>query len=51
MTPHGRKFVLSRLFDAPDLNALKAVWETISDEYKRDPVVVAAKDSLKEALK
>lgn len=51
MTPHGRTFVIQRLADAPDLAALRRVWDSISFEYRADPDVLAMKDKLKESLK
>jgi hypothetical protein len=51
MTPHGLAFVLSRLSSAPDLAALRRVWESLSPEYQRHPDVRAMKDKLKETLK
>jgi hypothetical protein len=50
MTRDGRRFVLSRMFDCADLDSLRAVWDTIADEYKRDLIVMEAKEALKKAL-
>ncbi len=46
----GRAYVLSRLNDAPTLEALRRVWENLGDSYKRDPIVQKAKDDLKAAM-
>lgn len=50
MTEHGLKFILARLGDCPDLDALRRVWDSLSDEYKRSPEVQAQKARLKAAM-
>lgn len=50
MTPEGRTFALSRLANAPSLDALRTVWESLSDDYKRDPTVQRFKDTMKQQL-
>lgn len=47
MTDEGRKFVLGRLAAAPDLRSLAKVWESLGNEYARDPMVQNLKDELK----
>ncbi len=47
MTDEGRSYVLSRLSDAPNLAALRRVWESLGIEYQRDPVILAFKNQLK----
>lgn len=49
-TPNGKAYVLHRLSDAPDLNALRRVWESLGREYQQDADVVAFKDLLKEGM-
>lgn len=49
-TPEGRALVFQRLGDAPDLAALRRVWDSLGWDYKRDPEVLALKDNLKERL-
>ena len=49
-TDHGRAFVVARLGDAPDLDALRRVWESLGLEYKKDQVVRDAKDRIKAAM-
>lgn len=46
----GRKFVLSRMNQCADSAALRRVWESLADAYKRDPIIQKAKDDLKKAL-
>ena len=50
MTDAGRTFVLNRLSDAPDLPALRRVWESLGVEYQRDAAVMAHKDTLKKQM-
>jgi len=47
MTDRGREFALSRLNDAPTLQALAAVWSTLGIEYQRDQAVQDAKNRMK----
>ena len=47
LTPAGRAFVLDRLTNAPDIAALRRVWDSLSDGTKRDKAIVAHKDALK----
>lgn len=49
-TEPGRQFVLSRMGDCPNIDALRRVWDSLGNEYKRDPIVRDFKDKLKEAL-
>ena len=51
MTPEGRTYVLMRLSEAPNIKALRTVWESVSNEYQRDPEIQAHKDRMKESLK
>ena len=46
-TPQGRAAVMSRLLSAPDNDALRRVWESLSVEYQNDPETRAIKDRLK----
>jgi len=50
MTPEGKAYVLQRLADAPTCEALRKVWDSIADEYKRDPVIQAMKNEMKASL-
>jgi len=50
MTDAGRSYVLSRLSDAPDLAALRRVWESLGVEYQRDPAILSHKDTLKKQM-
>ena len=43
-------FTLSRLSQAPDLDALRRVWESLSIEQKSDPYVREYKDRAKVIL-
>lgn len=47
MTEEGRKFVLGRLTDAPDLRSLARVWDSLGSEYARDPMIQTVEDQLK----
>jgi len=47
MTDEGRKFILGRLSDAPDIRSLRKVWDSLGHEYARDPKIAAHKDQLK----
>lgn len=47
MTPEGRKYIMARLTDAPDIHALRRVWESISVEYRNDREIRALKDDLR----
>lgn len=49
-TEAGRQFVLRRMGDCPDTAALRRVWDSLGNEYKRDPIVQDFKDKMKEAL-
>lgn len=46
----GKAFVMARLIQAKDMDALKAVWGTIGKEYQSDDQIKAMKDTLKEAF-
>jgi hypothetical protein len=50
MTPEGRTFAKQRLLSAPDLAALRRVWDSLGLDYARDPEIAALKDRLKEEL-
>lgn len=50
MTDHGLKYVLARLADCPNLDALRRVWDSLGDEYKRSPEVQAHKARLKAGM-
>jgi hypothetical protein len=43
-------FTLMRLSQAPDLDALRRVWESLSPEQRADPYIVAYKDHYKRLL-
>jgi len=43
-------FTLMRLSQAPDIDALKRVWLSLSTEQKADPYIVEYKDTYKRAL-
>lgn len=47
---HGIAHCLARLGDCPDLDALRRVWESLGETYKRHPSVQAFKDLKKEQL-
>lgn len=47
MTDAGRAYVMQRLSDAPDLQGLRNVWESLGAEYKRDPQIFQHKETLK----
>jgi hypothetical protein len=47
MTPAGKAWVLQRLSDAPDREALRRVWESLNPAYQNDPDIQALKDKLK----
>lgn len=49
-TDHGRAFVIDRLATAPDLDALRRVWESLGVEYQNDPVVQKAKNDFKAGM-
>ena len=51
MTSEGRKYCIQRLFDAPDLAALKRTWESFGAEYQRDSKVQEVKEQMKAKLK
>ena len=46
----GRVFAMARLSDAPDLSALRTVWEKLGHTYQRDPKISALKDQLKRQM-
>jgi len=50
MTPNGRTFALMRLADAPDLDALRAVWSSLAFAYQNDETVRDMKDALKQRM-
>jgi hypothetical protein len=50
-TEAGKAFVLQRLFDAPDQEALRRVWESLGVAYQKDPDIRALKDQLKANMK
>ncbi|MEQ3625942.1 MAG: hypothetical protein ABNH26_08545 [Celeribacter sp.] len=47
LTPAGRTFVMDRLTEAPDIEALRRAWDNLSDGAKRDKEIEAHKDALK----
>lgn len=49
-TDFGRKLILARLFDCHDLDSLRRVWDSIALAYQRDPVILKAKDDLKQSM-
>ena len=50
LTPAGKAWVLKRLSDAPDREALRRVWEDLGIAYQRDPDVIRLKDELKASM-
>lgn len=50
-TEAGRAYAIGRMVQCPDLEALRRVWESLSDDYKRDPKIHAFKERIKESLK
>lgn len=51
MNDAGRAYATTRLLQCSDLTALRRVWESLGNEYQRDPKIQKLKDRLKEALK
>lgn len=49
-TDHGKAFIIQRLSECPTLGALRTVWESLGDAYKRDPDIKALKDKLKAGM-
>lgn len=49
-TDSGRIFVIARLCDAPNINGLRAVWQSLGATYQRDPELAALKDQLKRQM-
>jgi hypothetical protein len=49
-TQTGIAHCLQRMHDCPDLGALRRVWQNLGVAYQRDPVILAAKERLKETL-
>jgi hypothetical protein len=47
LTPAGRAFVMDRLTNAPDIAALRRVWDSLGDQTRRDKEIEAHKDALK----
>lgn len=43
-------FTLMRLSQAPDLDALRRVWESLGEDQKLDPIVRQYKDTFKAQL-
>jgi hypothetical protein len=50
MTPEGKAYTIMRLSEAPDMAALRRVWESLSKEYQNVPAIKAHKEAMKEAL-
>lgn len=50
MTPEGRSHIITRLTNAPDLDALRRVWDSVSFEYQADPKIQEFKDKMKRQL-
>ena len=50
MTPEAKSYALMRLSEAPDMAALRRVWESLSKEYQNVPEIKAHKEAMKEAL-
>lgn len=50
MTPQGRRFLVKRLNDAPDLDALRRVWGSFGIEAQNDPELQRLKDELKAGM-
>jgi len=50
MTPEGKAYVLQRLADSPSCEALRTVWDSVANEYKRDPDIQQMKDKMKASL-
>jgi len=48
VTPGGKAFVIMRLSEAPDLAAVRCVWESIGREYQECPAIQRHKNSLKQ---
>lgn len=46
-TEHGKAYAIMRLSECPTLAALRTVWESLGDDYKRDPDVQAHKNDMK----
>lgn len=49
-TEIGRKHCIARLSAAPNLAALRKVWESFGTSYQADPIVKATKDQLKAGM-
>lgn len=49
-TESGRAFVIARLCDAPDINGLRTVWQSLGTTYQRDTELAALKDQLKRQM-
>ena len=47
LTSAGRAFVIDRLTNAPDIAALRRVWDSLGDQTRRDKEIEAHKDALK----
>lgn len=50
MTQEGKSYALMRLSEAPDMTALRRVWESLSKEYQNVPGILAHYEAMKEAL-
>jgi hypothetical protein len=49
-TQTGIAHCLQRMHDCPDLGALRRVWQNLGVAYQREPVILQAKERLKETL-
>ena len=49
-TTEARACVIARLSDAPNLPALRRVWESLGVEYRVNPEIMAHKDALKKQM-
>lgn len=49
-TPEGRAYCIVQMCNCPGKEALRRVWDTFSDAYKRDRVISGVKDMLKEDM-
>lgn len=47
MTDEGRLFAIARLSAAPNIEALRTVWESLGGEYRKCPKIQTLKDQLK----
>jgi len=50
MTPEGITYAIMRLSDAPNIEALRRVWESLGRDYRANPQIIAHKDTLKKQM-